>query len=181
MENLLQLIAGCKEKNRECQKHLYEKYARTMYGVCLRYAPNQQTAEDLLHDGFIKIFSVIDSYSGKGSFEGWMKRIFVNLALEKIRKEKNDPVSDELKDIPDLSDEDDRQARQISEEELVEMIQELPKGYQTVFNLYAIDNLSHREIAQMLGIAEGTSRSQYIRARQLLQEKIVTYYKKNSD
>ncbi|MDR1808998.1 MAG: RNA polymerase sigma factor [Prevotella sp.] len=181
MENLQQLIAGCKEKDREAQKKLYEEYARTMYGVCLRYAPNQQTAEDLLHDGFIKIFSAINAYSGRGSFEGWMKRIFVNLALERIRKEKNDPVSNEISEIPDLSDEDANHARQISEAELMKMIQELPKGYQAVFNMYAIENLSHREIAQILGIAEGTSRSQYIRARQLLQEKVLKYYKKNSN
>lgn len=175
-----QLIAGCKDRKRECQKHLYEKYARTMYGICLRYAPNQEAAEDLLHDGFIKVFSVIDSYSERGSFEGWLKRIFINLALERIRKEKATMVTEELQEIPDLADNESEGVNNISEDELIKMIQELPKGYRTVFNLYAIENLSHREIAQMLNIAEGTSRSQYIRARQMLQEKVTSYFKRNS-
>ena len=180
MEELQQLIAGCKEKKRESQKHLYEKFSRSMYGVCLRYARNNETAEDLLHDGFIKIFSVIDSYSEKGSFEGWMKRIFINMALEKLRKEKSTIVIEEMGEVPDLIDNDNEEVSNIPEEELMKMIQCLPKGYRTVFNLYAIENLSHREIAQMLDIAEGTSRSQYIRARQILQGKIVEYLKQNS-
>ncbi|GAB6013095.1 RNA polymerase sigma factor [Viscerimonas tarda] len=175
----LQLIAGCKEKNRECQKYLYEKYARSMYGICLRYAPDSAAAEDLLHDGFIKIFSVIDSYSGKGSFEGWMKRVFINLALERIRKEKSSIITEELTEIPDLTDDENERANNISEEELMKMIQDLPAGYRTVFNLYVVENLSHKEIAQMLGVAEGTSRSQYIRARQILQEKVMSYLNKN--
>lgn len=176
----LQLIEGCKEGKRESQKNLYEKYASSMYAICLRYTSDDASARDLLHDGFIKIFSVIRSFSGKGSFEGWLKRVFINLALENMRKEKLTVSSDEMQSIPDIVAEDSiNNEKDISEEELIKMIQELPKGYRSVFNLYAIENLSHREIAQMLGIAEGTSRSQYIRARQILQEKVAMHLRKN--
>lgn len=177
----LQLIDGCKEGKRECQKHLYEKYARVMFGLCMRYTSDTDTAQDLLQDGFIKIFSSIDSFSGKGSFEGWMKKIFINLALQNIRKEKSLVHTEDIQNIPDIEDDSiSENAYDISEEELMKMIQELPKGYRMVFNLYAIEELSHKEIAQMLNIAEGTSRSQYIRARQLLQERILDYLKKNN-
>lgn len=177
----LQLIEGCKEKKRESQKYLYEKYARSMYGVCLRYASTMENAQDLLQDGFIKVFSVIGSYQGKGSFEGWLKRVFINLALEGLRKEKAITATEDINNIPDIADfDDDEKINNISEDDLMAMIQELPKGYKMVFNLYAIENLSHKEIAQMLNIAEGTSRSQYIRARQILQEKVLEFIKKNS-
>jgi len=176
----LQLIKGCKEGKREFQKCLYEKYARSMYGICLRYSQSAEAAQDLLHDGFIKIFSVIDSFSEKGSFEGWIKRVFINLALESIRKEKAFSSTEDIQNIPDIIDEHDDKSGDISEHDLLNMIQELPHGYRTVFNLYAIENLSHKEIAQMLNIAEGTSRSQYIRARQLLQEKVLEFQKRNN-
>ncbi|NDW17883.1 sigma-70 family RNA polymerase sigma factor [Dysgonomonas sp. 216] len=175
----LQLISGCKQGKREYQKYLYEKYSRSMYGICMRYCSDPEAAQDLLHDGFIKIFSVIGSFSEKGSFEGWMKRIFINMALENIRKEKGHLATEDIENVADIADNIDSDADRISEDELLNMIQELPHGYKTVFNLYAIENLSHKEIAQMLGIAEGTSRSQYIRARQLLQEKILEYQRKN--
>jgi len=176
----LQLIEGCIEGKRESQKYLYEKYASSMYTICLRYASDNEAAMDLLHDGFIKVFSVIKSFSGKGSFEGWMKRVFINLALENLRKEKHTMFTDELQSVPDIAEEDSSdRAKDISENELLRMIQELPKGYKSVFNLYVIEDFSHKEIAQMLGIAEGTSRSQYIRARQILQEKVTDYLRKN--
>lgn len=178
----LQLIAGCKEQKREAQKMLYEKYARIMYGICLRYAPDADFAQDLLQDGFIKVFSNIGSFQEKGSFEGWMKRIFINLALENLRKRKSIiQPSDDIQNLPDIVDtstEDDQMYR-ISEKELLRMIQELPRGYSAVFNLYAIEEYSHKEIAGMLGISEGTSRSQYVRARQLLQDKIRQYVKES--
>jgi len=175
----LQLIEGCREGKRESQKNIYEKYASSMYAVCLRYTSNEEAARDLLHDGFIKIFSVIGSFSGRGSFEGWMKRVFINLALEGMRKEKITIFADDMQNISETTPEDDEIEKDISEDELIKMVQELPKGYRSVFNLYAIENLSHKQIAQMLGIAEGTSRSQYIRARQILQEKVMKYLKVN--
>lgn len=181
--NEQQIIAGCKEQKRDAQKMLYEKYARTMYGICLRYTSDEDAAKDLLQDGFIKVFANIGSFQEKGSFEGWLKRIFINLALENIRKQKNViQNSDNIQEIPDVVDdstEEDHMYR-ISEVELLKMIQELPKGYSTVFNLYAIEDFAHKEIAEMLGITESTSRSQYVRARQILQEKVRNYIKENS-
>lgn len=172
-----QLIEGCKAHKREYQKSLYEQYARRIYGICLRYCADADAAQDLLHDGFIKVFDSIGSYAGKGSFEGWLKRVFINMALENIRKEKSIFLnSNDIQEIPDIVDTstDDNEAL-ISETELLKMVQELPKGYQAVFNLYAIEDFSHKEIAKMLGINEVTSRSQYNRARQLLQNKVRDY------
>lgn len=176
----LQLIEGCKNQDRRSQQYIYEKYARTMYGICLRYSTDADAAQDLLHDGFIKVFAHITSYEGKGSFEGWMKRVFVNMALEVIRKDKmKKQYTEDIENISDIEIADgfEEEADRISETELLSMIQELPPGYRSVFNLYAIEDYSHKEISQMLGIAEGTSRSQYIRARLLLQEKIKAYIK----
>ncbi|MFT3995424.1 MAG: RNA polymerase sigma factor [Dysgonomonas sp.] len=178
--NELQIIAGCKEQKREAQKALYETYARTMYGICLRYCSDQDIAKDLLQDGFIKVFAHITSFQEKGSFEGWMKRIFINQALENIRKKKTIiQSSDDLENLSDIVDDstEDDQMYNISENELLKMIQELPPGYSAVFNMYAIENYSHKEIADMLEISEGTSRSQYVRARQLLQNKVREYLK----
>lgn len=174
----LQIIAGTKEGKREAQKMLYEKYARKMYSICLRYTSDGDSAKDLLQDGFIKVFANIGSFQEKGSFEGWLKRIFINLALENLRKSKSIiQSSEDIQDIPDIVDADteDDQAYKISEKELLKMIQDLPRGYSTVFNLYAIEDYSHKEIAEMLQISEGTSRSQYVRARQILQEKVKQY------
>lgn len=180
--NEQQIIAGCREQRHEAQKMLYEKYARTMYGICLRYCSDADAAKDLLQDGFIKVFANVNSFQEKGSFEGWLKRIFINLALENIRRQKNIiQNSDNIQDIPDVVDistEEDEMYK-ISETVLLKMVQELPKGYSTVFNLYAIEDLAHKEIADMLGITESTSRSQYVRARQILQEKVKNYIKEN--
>lgn len=177
-----QLIEKCKHEDRKAQQHIYERHARTMYGICLRYTSDSNAAQDLLHDGFIKVFSNISSYEGKGSFEGWLKRIFINLALENLRKDKfKKQFVDDIDQISDADtvDNDDDNSEKISEDALLDIIQQLPHGYRTVFNLYAIEDYSHKEISNMLGIAEGTSRSQYIRARQMLQEKIKHYFKVN--
>ena len=147
-----QIISACKKQDRGAQKTLYEKFAPIMMGVCMRYCGDEETARDLLHDGFIRVFTQIGSFKGKGSFEGWMRRIFVNLALENHRKEKrknifleeygyfyaseNDNTTDDLLDIED-----------IPKEAVFEMIRNLPPGYRTVFNLYVFENMSHREIA----------------------------------
>jgi RNA polymerase sigma-70 factor (ECF subfamily) len=181
--NELQIIAGCKEQKRQAQRILYEKYARKMYGICLRYSSHQADAQDLLQDGFMKVFAHIGSFQEKGSFEGWLKRIFINLSLENLRKKKSIFQStDDIQNIPDVVDEstEDNQMYKISEVELLKMVQELPRGYSAVFNLYAIEDYSHKEIAEMLDISEGTSRSQYVRARQMLQEKVKQYIKERS-
>jgi len=175
-----QLIEGCKRQDRKSQQIVYERYGRVMYGICLRYSSDAESAQDLLHDGFIKVFANIRSYEGKGSFEGWMKRVFINMALENIRKDKlKKQFSEDIENIPEnIAEDSDNDLGNLNEMELLNMVQELPPGYRSVFNLYAIEDYSHKEISEMLGIAEGTSRSQYIRARLLLQEKVKAYLKK---
>lgn len=179
-----QIIEGCKSQKRDAQKALYETHARTMYGICLRYSVDEHAAKDLLQDGFMKVYASISSYESRGSFEGWMKRIFINLSLERIRKRKttnfNNP--EDIQNLPeeDLKDPfDEDRAALISADELLEMVQKLPEGYATVFNLYAVEDYSHKEIAKMLGISEGTSRSQYLRARQALQTMVKEYLEKD--
>jgi len=175
-----QLIEGCRRQDRKSQQIVYERYGRVMYGICLRYSSDAESAQDLLHDGFIKVFASIASFEGKGSFEGWMKRIFENLALENIRKDKHKKqFSEDIENIAEIiPDDNGSEMENISEGVLLNMIQELPPGYRSVFNLYAIENYSHKEISETLGIAEGTSRSQYIRARLFLQEKVKDYLSK---
>ena len=141
-----------------------------MMSVCLRYADNREMAEDFLQDGFIKVFSSIRSYSYEGSFEGWMRRIFVNTALEALRK--NDLLRNgvELNALEPQQEADYSAAEKISADELMELIAQLPPGFRTVFNMFAIEGYSHREIAETLNINESTSRSQYTRAKRLLQK-----------
>ena len=138
--------------------------------VCLRYADNREMAEDFLQDGFIKVFSSIRSYSYEGSFEGWMRRIFVNTALEALRK--NDLLRNgvDLNALEPQQEADYSAVEKISADELMELIAQLPPGFRTVFNMFAIEGYSHREIAETLNINESTSRSQYTRAKRLLQK-----------
>ncbi len=172
-----QLITACKKQDRNAQKVLYERYAPVMMTVCLRYCREEETARDLLHDGFIRAFTQIGSFKGMGSFEGWLRRIFVNLALENFRKEKQrnrfleEYVSQHAEEQL-LPEDDPLDIGDIPREEVMGMIRDLPPGYRTVFNLYIFEEMSHREIAQMLGINEAASRSQFFRAKSLLQKKI---------
>ena len=168
----IQLIKGCKENKPKAQKELYETYARKMMAVCLRYTNDRESAQDLLQDGFIKVFTAIGTYSGNGSFEGWMRKIFVNTALEYLRK--NDILRETVDiDSPDTLKEPDYSAlEKISADELMELVRELPTGFRTVFNMFAIEGYSYKEIAEALGINESTSRSQFTRAKKLLQKKL---------
>jgi RNA polymerase sigma-70 factor (ECF subfamily) len=169
--NEKQLIEGCLNGDRKAQEELYFVYSRKMMGLCLRYVGNRETARDILQDGFVKVFTSIGSYSGTGPFDAWIRMIFVNAAIEHLRKR------DYLYDTVDLDNiktvtEDDTTLSKISAEMIMEIIQQLPEGYRTIFNLYAIEGYSHKEIGDMLHILESTSRSQYARARQLLQKQI---------
>ncbi len=141
-----------------------------MYGVCCRYVRDRETAQDLLHDGFITIFTKIGEFRGEGSFEGWCRRIFVNVALGYLRK--RNPLSDarEVEQVAGLNDGEASPLEAMSEKEVLESIGELPEGYRTILNLYAVEGYSHREIAEALMISENTSRSQYSRARVRLAE-----------
>ncbi len=170
-ENEKDIIKGCCEGNIIAQKILYKSLSSKMFGVCMRYTNDYHIAEDILQDGFIKVFKNISKYRGEGSFEGWIRRIFVNTAIEHYRKKVNMyPVteieSDHIKTYDgDIVD-------QLQAEDLLRLIGELSPGYRTVFNMYVIEGYSHQEIGEMLGISEGTSKSQLSRARSLLQIKV---------
>jgi RNA polymerase sigma-70 factor (ECF subfamily) len=171
------LIQGCLNCEPWAQKKIYETHASAMMSVCVRYVPDRETARDLLQDGFVKLFTKIDSYSGAGSFAGWMRRIFVTTALEHLRR------NDALKQSVDIDEYDNYIENvdvtvldKISADDLMKCIGELPHGFRTVFNLYAIEGYSHAEIAKELNISEATSRSQFMRARKILQKNVQTLF-----
>jgi RNA polymerase sigma-70 factor (ECF subfamily) len=167
------LVAGCRRKDTWARKKLYEQYAPAMLGICVRYVEEKETALDVLHEGFIKVFTKIDSYSGAGSFEGWMRKIFVTTALEYLRNIKASGGIVSLEQCYEIADNRDADiVEQLSAEEIVRCINELPIGFRTVFNLYAVEGYSHAEIARQLNIQEVSSRSQFARARQILKTKI---------
>ena len=167
------LIAGCKNAEPWAQKQVYELYASTMLSVCVRYVNDRETARDLLQEGFIKIFTKIEAYSGIGSFAGWIRRIFVTTSLEFIRKNDALKQSENIENYEySIEDLDISVLEKLSAEDLLKCISELPRGFRTVFNLYTIEGYTHSEIANMLSISEATSRSQFMRARKLLQQKV---------
>jgi RNA polymerase sigma-70 factor (ECF subfamily) len=172
-----ELIDGCRKSSRSSQKALYDRYCRKMMVVCLRYSKTTAEAEDILQEAFVKVFQGIKNFRQESKLETWITRIMVNTALNFQRKKLYlFPMVDvEEIDIP----EDEVSISDINFTQLLEMIQSLPQGCQIVFNLFAIEGYNHKEIAELLGISEGTSKSQYSRARSLLQEKLLkesSYY-----
>lgn len=163
-----QLVSGLQRADARAQKVVYERYASKMLAVCIRYIINRDEAEEVLMDGFMRIFERIDQYKGLGSFEGWMRRIMVNEALMHLRKSKRWYTEIGLEETPMETDVTWADG-ELQAEELLQLLQQLPEGYKTVFNLYAIEGYSHAEIAEMLGITESTSKSQLHRARATLQ------------
>jgi len=170
-----QLIEDCKQGNRKAQRLLYETYAGKMMGVCLRYCKDRETAKDLLHDGFLKVFSHIDDFECKGSFEGWVRRIMVNTALEHVRKQVDEGYSQPIEEAYALSDADFGVLERLQASELVAIIQRLPDTYRTVFNLFVVEGYSHKEIAEQMHITESSSRVYLTRAKQLLQNMLASY------
>ena len=169
---LEELITRCKNQDAKAQETLYREYSRILFGICLKYSPNRAEAEDSLQDAFITIFKRIEQFKGKGSFEGWMKRITVNTVLQKYRKKKTFDIPNEQQ-IEDTDVEIEQTA--IPLDFLLKIIQELPDRYRLVFNLYVMDGYSHKEIAEMLGISDGTSKSNLARARGILKTKVESY------
>lgn len=166
-----QLIKRCCQNDRTAQQRLYETYASKMLGICSRYVSDREVARDLMHDGFITVFSKIGDFRGEGSFEGWMRRIFVNTALGYIRRHKMLNYSFPVDELSGKLEADSVSAiEQMQARELMQSIETLPDGYRVVLNLFAIEGYSHKEIASMLEINEGTSRSQYARAKLYLQK-----------
>jgi RNA polymerase sigma factor (sigma-70 family) len=167
------LIEGCKRNDRRMQEGLYQRFAPKMYGVCLRYAGNAEEAQDIVQEGFIKVFKKIDSFRSEGSFEGWVRRIFVNTAIEHFRRKNYmQPVTE--KEETTVEGNNLSVLDSLAEKDIIALIQQLSPGYRTVFNMYVIEGYTHREIAEMLGISEGTSKSQLSRAKSVLQEKVRT-------
>ena len=170
--NEQQTIALCKQGNRAAQKVLYDSLSPKMFAVCLRYMGDRDLAEDTLQEGFITLFSKLETYSGDGSFEGWARKIFVNTALMSLRKNDVLKQSEEIDSAWSVSSEETTAIQNITYKELMKMIAGLPPGFRTVFNMYVIEGYSHKEISEALGISEVTSRSQLQRARVMLQKKI---------
>lgn len=174
-----QIVFRCLEKDPLAQKHLFEYYSKRMMGVSLRYSKDIEEAQDILQMGFVKIFEKLETYSHEGSLEGWIRRIIVNTALDSIRKNKKllDNVSIENVDYQ-LSNNDETALEALSAQDLLRVIQKMPLGFKTVFNMYVIEGYSHKEIAEALGITVSTSKSQFSRARAylkkiLIQEEII--------
>ena len=170
--DLNRIWRNCQAQDKIAQAQLYNFFSKKMLVVCLRYAQTTLEAEDILQNGFIKVFTKHHLYDGKGSLEGWIKRIMVNTAIESYRQSK-EKFNDTIEEYHENSLQSNFSSDNSSYHDLLKMIKELPIGYRTIFNLYAIEGYSHKEIADMLGISEGNSKSQLSRARQALQQKLI--------
>lgn len=174
---LEELILNCKNQDLKAQEELYKKFSGILFSVCLKYSPNYHEAEDNLQDAFITIFNRIEQFKGKGSFEGWMKRVTVNTVLQKYRKQR----------VFNLSNEEQLEEEAVIEIEdnavpldfLLKIVQELPDRYRLVFTMYVLDDYAHKEISKIVGISVGTSKSNLARARGILKIKVEDYYKIN--
>jgi RNA polymerase sigma factor (sigma-70 family) len=164
------ILEGCLKQKPQAQRALYEQYGRRMMSVCLRYIPHRPEAEDVFHEAFIKVFGHLADHRG-GSLEGWMRRIFVNESINYYNRKYKKRLEDEIASA-DLVPQAPDALHQLGAEELHRLISDLPAGCRMVFNLYAVEGFEHKEIAQLMGISEGTSKSQFHRARMLLQAKI---------
>ncbi len=167
------LIQGCLKGDRLAQRHLYESYSGKFLAICLRYLKDREHAEDVMIEGFMKIFDKLPQFQGKGSFEGWMKRIMVTQALMKLRSNKHLMMEVHVEQDSSFPDNQHYETNHLEAEELMTLVKSLPVGYRTVFNLYAIEGYSHKEIAELLGITESTSKSQLNRARNVLKNQII--------
>jgi len=169
-----ELVKGCLAKNPVAQKLLFEQFNRKMMGVCLRYAGRSEEAEDMLQNGFIRVFEKIDTFRGSGSLEGWIRKIMVNESLTYLRKNKDMRLNIDIEEAKYKLPGNSHVGESMNEKDLLTMIQKLPPGFRAVFNMYAIEGYSHKEIAEELGISEGTSKSQYSRAKTHLQNILQT-------
>lgn len=165
------LIKGCINRDSHMQEELYNRFAPKMYAVCLRYSNNTDDAQDLLQEGFIKIFKNLDRFRAEGSFEGWVRRVFINTSIEHYRRKVN-LFSTSEKEETLIQDSSWNALDKLAEKDIIKLVQELSPGYRTVFNMYAIEGFSHKEIGSILGISEGTSKSQLARAKGILQRKV---------
>lgn len=171
--NELDLIQACIRGEREMQECLYNRFSPLMYSVCLRYSGNSYDAQDLLQEGFIKVFKNLHKFRHDGSFEGWVRRIFVNTSIEHFRKKSHMYSVSEIEGVT-IEDKDSSVLDNLAEKDIMAIIHQLSPGYKAVFNLHVIEGYSHKEIAVMLGINEGTSKSQLARAKGVLRKLVET-------
>ncbi len=172
MMNEETLISKCINGNKIAQRQLFETYAPGMMGVCLRYFRDVEVAEDVLQESFVKVFRKLESYTGTGSLEGWIRKIVINTALDQLRKEVKFNVNVSVDDVEYKLGFDAQILSELMEEDLMKLVREMPDGYRTVFNLFAIEGFSHKEIGKQLGISENTSKSQYSRAKAYLKTRV---------
>ena len=175
MDQLYNIIQGCLKGDRKCQEQLYGLFSSRMFGLCLQYADNYDDACDIMQEGFIKVYGKLDQFKGKGSFEGWIRRIMINTAFERYRSQLHlYPLTDNVMSKDDMLYEE--VFEKLSANDLIMLVHELPPRYRMVFNLFAIEGYSHKEIAEMMGITTGTSKSNLSRARNILQQKVKQYF-----
>ena len=167
------LIEGCRRREPRAQRELYDKLAPAMLAVCQRYMKDREAAKDVMQDGFVKLFEKIGSYKGEGSFEGWARRLFVNTALMQLRRNDALKFSDNIEDSQAMQMTHSNTLEKMGADEILELVNSMPDGFRTVFNLYVIEGYSHEEIAGMLSISEGGSRSQLSHARSWLRKKLL--------
>jgi len=171
-------VRGCQENDQGAQRELYDMFKSKMFGVCLRYSGNYHDAEDIMQEGFVKVYAKIQQFKFKGAFEGWIRKVMVNTALEKYRMHFQAVTIHE--NLPEIDDaKENNLPGNMEVDELMSIIQDLTPRYRVVFNLYALEGYSHKEISEMLQITEGTSKSNLSRARVILQEKVNKYYLKS--
>jgi RNA polymerase sigma-70 factor (ECF subfamily) len=167
------IIHGCIEMKQTAQQHLYDKYSSKMLAVCYRYAGSRADAEDMLQEAFIRVYGQIHQYRGQGAFEGWILRIVINTCINHLKKHKKFSTHVDVFPMADYLSKDEQVTSFIESKEIVECIRSLPVGYRTILNLFAIEGYTHKEISGMLEIEESTSRSQYMRARNLLEKILI--------
>ena len=181
-EKFREIVEGCIANNRKCQEQLFKLFYGKMLSVCIRYIPDRDSAQEVLQEGFIKVFDKIGAFDHKGSLEGWVRRIVVNTAIDHIRKSKKDPFRTDQDDDFKLGASDpmvemeELQLLELKAELAMEAIHQLSPAYRTVFSLYVLEDYSHKEIAEKLGISEGTSKSNLAKAKMNLQRILIEKY-----
>jgi len=160
-----ELIDACKRNDRKAQRELYDRFSRQMMAVCIRYAGNTSNASDMMQEGFIRVFEKLEQYKGDGALGGWIRRVMVNSALLQIRREKKHSFNDEIDEETNAVSKSFDVFSEMAADEILQLVQNLPTGYRTVFNLFAIEGFSHKEIAEQLGISESTSKTQFHKAK----------------
>lgn len=171
-----EIIKGCQKNDKNAQQALYKKFSSRLFGICLRYVPDKDDAADVLQESLIKIFQNITKFRNDGSFEGWLKRITVNTALNHLKKNKYQFEEIDFDDTTDVPFTENTVLSKLAKEEILKLLQELPEGKRVVFNLYVFEGYNHKEIGELLNVTESTSKTQYAKAKKILQEKITQLY-----